>query len=181
MKPKTGNEEESRAEFRDPSRDAFRVTLSRVANTLRELLDKEISDARRHELSLALDDAISLARHFPFAGLSPSEAFLQRVAFLVEQNINNARYTVNDLATGLGMSRATLYRQLYAITRQTPSVFIRTARLHQAASLLRDTTSRVSEVAYMVGFRGLKYFNKHFKEIFDITPSIYRRRVRVQH
>ncbi|MDR0765913.1 MAG: helix-turn-helix transcriptional regulator [Odoribacteraceae bacterium] len=156
--------------------DAFREILERVAGALEELLDGETDVARRQELALTLEDARSLSRYFPIPDGSSPGKFLQRVTFLVEQNIGNAAYSVDDLAPAIGLSRSSLYRHLYLTTGLTPSLFIRQARLQRAARLLRETSSRISEVAEQVGFNGLKYFNRHFKEVFGVTPSVYRKK-----
>lgn len=160
------------------SPEAFHETLSRVTSTLEELIEREPSAVRRHELSLALDDARALSHCFPHPGRTFAEETLQRATFLIDQHMNDASFTVDDFAAGLGLSRANLYRYMRMATRQTPAEFIRRARVRRAAYLLRHTPARVSEIADMVGFNNLKYFNKHFKKVFSVPPTAYRKRTR---
>ena len=57
-----------------------------------------------------------------------------------------------------------------------PSVFIRTMRLKRAAQLLsEDPSISIVEVSEAVGFGTQKYFAKHFKEMFGVSPSQYRK------
>lgn len=105
---------------------------------------------------------------------SLDEALVQRALQSVEENIDNPEYNVDDLGRDMGLSRGNLYRKLQSITGKNPSDFIRSIRLKRAAQLLRDTQLNVGEIADMTGFNGLKYFNKHFKDTFTVTPTQYR-------
>src|SRR5690606_21278813 len=105
---------------------------------------------------------------------SLDEALVQKALQSVEDNMDNPQYGVEDLGSDIGLSRGHLYRKLQSITGQNPADFIRSIRLKRAAQLLRDSQLNVAEVADMVGFNTLKYFNKHFKETFGMTPTQYR-------
>jgi signal transduction histidine kinase/ligand-binding sensor domain-containing protein/DNA-binding response OmpR family regulator len=105
---------------------------------------------------------------------SLDEKLMQRCIGLVEQHMEDAEYSVDDLATDVGMSRGHLYRKLLAITGKSPVEFIRILRLKRAAQLLRESQMNVNEVAYTVGFNNPKYFRKYFKDEFGISPSQYR-------
>ncbi|HLT88837.1 MAG TPA: helix-turn-helix domain-containing protein, partial [Sphingobacterium sp.] len=105
---------------------------------------------------------------------SLDEELVQKALQSVEANMDNPEYSVEDLGKDIGLSRGHLYRKLQSITDQSPADFIRTIRLKRAAQLLRDSQLNITEIAYMVGFNTLKYFNKHFKSTFGETPSQYR-------
>ena len=93
----------------------------------------------------------------------------------IEKNMDNSDYSVEELASDVGMHRMNLYRKLQSIAGMTPSEFIRTMRLKRAAQLLQsDPNLTVSEVSDMVGFNTQKYFTRYFKEMFGVTPSQYR-------
>lgn len=100
------------------------------------------------------------------------EKLIQKALACVEKNMSNPEFSVDMLSAEVGMHRMHLYRKLNSIVGQSPSLFIRTIRLKRAAQLLQNGIS-VSEVAYMVGFNMPKYFTKHFKERFGMTPSKY--------
>ena len=101
------------------------------------------------------------------------EDFLNRILAIVEQNIDECEFSIDNLAQLMMMSRMQLYRKIKALTGQAPNTLIRNIRLKRAAQLLDTRQYNVSEVAYKVGFSDLKYFRERFKEQFGVTPSDY--------
>jgi signal transduction histidine kinase/DNA-binding response OmpR family regulator/ligand-binding sensor domain-containing protein len=106
---------------------------------------------------------------------SLDEELIKKALCAVETNIDNSEYSVDDLAAALAFSRRQLSRKFQSIIGLSPAEFIRSVRLKRAAQLLRDSQYNISEIAYMVGFNTIKYFNLNFKEEFGLTPSEYRR------
>lgn len=98
---------------------------------------------------------------------------IQKAIDYVERNIENPDYSVDDLASDVGMSRGHLYRKLLAITGKSPVEFIRIIRLKRAAMLFKKGQFNVNEVSYKVGFNNPKYFRKYFKDEFGVSPSHY--------
>lgn len=105
---------------------------------------------------------------------SLDEELVKRALVCVENNINNPDYSIEDLGRDVGLSKTHLNRKLQSITSLTPLQFIRSVRLKRAAQLLQNTQYNINEVADMVGFNTLKYFNKYFKDEFHMTPTQYR-------
>ncbi|KAA6349795.1 Sensor histidine kinase TmoS [termite gut metagenome] len=105
---------------------------------------------------------------------SLDEELVRKALQMVEKNISNTEYSVDELSLDIGLSRSRLYRKLESITGLSPNEFIRSIRLKRAAQLLKDSQYNISEIADRVGFNTIKYFNKHFKEEFGRTPSQYR-------
>jgi signal transduction histidine kinase/ligand-binding sensor domain-containing protein/DNA-binding response OmpR family regulator len=104
---------------------------------------------------------------------SADERFLQKAINLVKDNISNSDLNIEDMGSELGMSRVHLYRKLKALTNQTPSEFVRTIRLKQAAYLLAQNKINISEVAYAVGFSSHQYFTNCFQNYFNMSPTEY--------
>jgi len=104
---------------------------------------------------------------------SMDEVFLEKVMAIIEKNMDNADFSVEDFQKAIGMSRMQLHRKLKALTNHSTTEFIRIQRLKRAASLLEQNGGNVSEVCYQVGFNSLSYFTKMFKEQFGVTPSKY--------
>lgn len=102
------------------------------------------------------------------------DRIVRKAIYYIEKNIDNSEYSVKDLSFDVGMSRATLYRKFLSTTGYTPANFIRMIRLKKAASLIENTHYYISEIAYMVGFGTIKYFNINFKNTFSMTPQQYR-------
>ena len=104
---------------------------------------------------------------------SADERFLQKAINLVKENIANPDLNIEDMSSELGMSRVHLYRKLKALTNQTPSEFVRTIRLKQAAYLLSQNKINIFEVAFAVGFSSHQYFTNCFQNYFNMSPSEY--------
>jgi DNA-binding response OmpR family regulator len=102
---------------------------------------------------------------------SIDDTFLRKAMGVVEKGLGDETFSVEDFAREVGMSRSQLHRKLTALTGQSPSDFIRYMRLHRAMELLRKSAGTVSEVAYAVGFSGVSYFTKCFREQFGTLPS----------
>lgn len=107
------------------------------------------------------------------ASTQMDEAFLRKAVALVEKNLDNTDYTVEQFSADLCMSRMNLYRKLQSLTGQKPSEFIRGIRLKKAAVLLAEHHLPVAEVADLVGFSTAGYFSKCFKEMFGVLPTQY--------
>ncbi len=103
-------------------------------------------------------------------------AFLDKLVKVIESNIDNESFTVEQLQSNIGMSRMQLHRKLKALTNQSASDFIRSIRLKRAAQILRQPGVHVAEAAYLSGFNHMSYFAKCFKEQFGVLPSEYSNR-----
>lgn len=101
------------------------------------------------------------------------ELFLREAMDIVEENMSNTEFSVDQLVKGMGVSRSKLYLKLKALTGQSSSEFVRTVRLKRAVQLLENSNYSVKEVMYMTGFNTASYFSKCFKRQFGIVPSEY--------
>ena len=100
------------------------------------------------------------------------EKFLIQALEIVEKNMDNRDFSVEDFSRDMFMNRVTLYRKILSITGKTPIGFIRSIRLKRAAQLLEKSGMSLTEIAYEVGFSP-KNFGNAFKEEFKILPSQY--------
>lgn len=101
------------------------------------------------------------------------ERFMLQVKEMIEKNLANADYSVEELSSDMAMSRASLHRKMKAISGQTPTELMRIHRLNRAAELLKEGRLNVNEVAYTVGFSTPSYFTQLFKKHFGVLPSEY--------
>ncbi|MEN8248098.1 MAG: response regulator [Bacteroidota bacterium] len=99
--------------------------------------------------------------------------FITKAIKLVEDNISDTDFTIDNLQNALNMSQSTLYRKIKSLTGETPTGFIRGIRLKYAAQLLSKRGLSVSEVIYSSGFNDSKYFRECFKKQFGCLPSKY--------
>ena len=105
---------------------------------------------------------------------SEGSKFAKRIVSIIEDNINNPNFSVEELGNLVAMSRVSLYKKVFTETGQTPVELIRSIRLKKAAQLLLKSKLNVSTIAYEVGFNNLSYFARVFKEEFGILPSEYQ-------
>lgn len=110
--------------------------------------------------------------------VSTDTDFVQRALALVEKNMSNPDFSVEELSRELLLGRPTLYKKLFSLTGQTPIEFIRTIRLQRAKQMLETEKWTIAEIAYEVGFNDPKYFTKVFRESFQLTPSAYQEMVK---
>ncbi len=103
--------------------------------------------------------------------LSMDQAFIKKLTDLLEINLENEHFGVQQLAEKVGLSRSQLHRKLKAITGKSSSSFIRHYRLRKAKQLLVDNVATVSEIAYRVGFSSPTYFNTCFRIYFGYPPG----------
>jgi signal transduction histidine kinase/AraC-like DNA-binding protein len=102
---------------------------------------------------------------------SMDKVFISKIMKLLEANIGDEHFGVEQLSTELGISRVHLHRKLQALTNHSPSHFIRNFRLQRAMDLLQKNAGTVSEVAYTVGFSSSTYFSKCFSDEFGYPPK----------
>jgi signal transduction histidine kinase/DNA-binding response OmpR family regulator len=104
------------------------------------------------------------------------QKFLDDLKEVIEKNMENELFSVDDLGKAMAMSRSQIHRKLKALTGQPVTTFIRNYRLHRAADLLIQNAGNVTEIAYMVGFNSQTYFSSSFQELFGCSPSDYRQK-----
>jgi transcriptional regulator GlxA family with amidase domain len=109
---------------------------------------------------------------------SLDEELIKKALLVMEKNMDNTEYSVDELASELAFSRRQLSRKFQSIIGLSPSEFIRSVRLKRAAQLLKGSQYNVSEIADLVGFSTIKHFNLNFKEEFGVTPTQYRSEAR---
>ncbi|MGE9929724.1 hybrid sensor histidine kinase/response regulator transcription factor [Segatella copri] len=163
------NLEEHRAEGYEHGADSYitkpfhsKVLLARIENLLRQrqLLknlyqgtkeaEKEISEAH-------LEDR--------------DKQFLRQLQAIIQQNLSDSEFGVEDMGQHIGLSRVQLYRKVKAMTGSSVVDLLRKARLAKARRLLETRSMSVSEVAYEVGFSAPSYFTKCFKEEYGMLPG----------
>ncbi|MEQ8471769.1 MAG: two-component regulator propeller domain-containing protein [Marinoscillum sp.] len=104
---------------------------------------------------------------------SLDEKFITKALELVDANISNTNFSVQELSSEMAVSRGQLYKKILELTGKTPIEFIREVRIKRAAALLEKSQLNVAEVAYTVGFNNPKYFTKYFKKAYKMLPSKY--------
>lgn len=97
--------------------------------------------------------------------------FVTKANKILKKHLSSIDFTAEDFAQEIGMSRSNLHIKMRALTNQSTTEFMRTYRLREAGKLLAKHEYNISEVAYMVGFNNISYFNRCFKKLYKVTPS----------
>nr|WP_294945040.1 hybrid sensor histidine kinase/response regulator transcription factor [uncultured Mucilaginibacter sp.] len=104
---------------------------------------------------------------------SPDELFIKKVLILIDNNIANPNFSVEELSNEMFVSRYTLYKKILQMTGKTPNELVRQMRLKRAAQLLETGHLTISQICHKVGFKSQKYFVRTFKAEFNSIPSRY--------
>ena len=103
------------------------------------------------------------------------QKFIQLLIKVVEENLDNPSFSVEELSKKVGYSRVHLFRKLKAIADTKPLDFIQNIRLAHAAQLLVNEDLGIAEIAYSVGFSSPSHFGDRFRRLYQMTPSTYRK------
>ena len=106
--------------------------------------------------------------------------FLEKMETVVEENLSNSDFGVEDLGEAMGYSKMQLYRKLKSIRGLSANEFIREYRVKKAAVYLRETDMKIFEILYEIGISNHSYFTKCFKQHFEMSPREYIEKYRGQ-
>ena len=101
--------------------------------------------------------------------------FLNDFAGIVEQNLGNENFNVDDICKTIGVSRVQLYRKVKALLDCSITDYILARRLKKAKYLLTNENYSISEVSYIVGFSTPNYFSTVFKNKYGSTPTDFKK------
>lgn len=102
-----------------------------------------------------------------------NDALMARIVKVVNENLNDPSFNVQQLITEVGISRAQLHRKMKEITGVSTADFIRNLRLQQAERLIRERKVNITQIAYTVGFNNQSHFSTIFRKYYGMTPSEY--------
>jgi predicted ATPase/AraC-like DNA-binding protein len=150
-----------------------------LENAKSGMSESAIEKAEKEGRSYSLKDVLQMVdREFNSANpssMSHNHTFLKKLNDVIEANIDNAEFGVNQLYDAVSMSQMQVYRRLKATADLTPSQFIRRYRLQKGKELLKSTDKTISEIAYEVGFTDPNYFSRSFQKEYKTSPRAYRK------
>lgn len=100
--------------------------------------------------------------------------FLNKIDDILNANMDNSNFSVEELASCLHISRVQLYRKVKAILNIGIGDYIINFRLDKAVQLLKESDLNISEIAYSCGFASPNYFSTAFKNKYLMSPKEYR-------
>jgi signal transduction histidine kinase/DNA-binding response OmpR family regulator len=104
-------------------------------------------------------------------------SFSEILKNVLENEITNPKFGVEEFCSIASMSRTQLHRKLKATTDMSATEFIRVHRVKNASELLKNKDLVISDVCYASGFESTSYFSKQFKIVFGCSPTQYRENI----
>ena len=132
--------------------------------------------ARKQELTNYLKQVLH-AQPIATNKENEDERFVKKVMNVIEANISDPGFGVEQLSEEIGMSASYLYRKLKSLTQLSTNDIIKKYRLKKASILLRNKGGNVTEIMYEVGFANLSYFSKCFKAEYGLNPKDYQKQL----
>jgi len=96
-------------------------------------------------------------------------------ALKLMQDLPQNNWTLETLASEIGMSRSVFFNRFKKLVHETPSGYLTNWRVRQAQKLLTADNRNISEIAANVGYQSEAAFNRIFKSKTGQTPAVYRR------
>ena len=163
-------EEQSQSESYRIGADAFMgkpFEIETLLEMMRGILKRREDTRRRY---LDTDDTVEATSYG-----SQEEAFILQLNRIISENISNPDLDQQLLCREMGVSRASLFNKMKAITGSGAKEYITRIKLEKAKSLLENTQLSLTEISEMTGFSSQSYFSTAFKAYTGMTPSAYKK------
>ena len=112
----------------------------------------------------------------PKSNISSDDAHINKLKIVIDYIHHNlgCKITVSSLARLCSYSEYYFMNFFKKYTGMTCTQYINAQRLDLAAFYLRNKDIAIMDIAMEVGFDNISYFNKRFKETYNMTPKEYR-------
>jgi len=158
------------------------VIVTGLASTASALEAGKLGAVDYFEKPILPDHLIRLARTYvpnttpapacaPDARISPQ---VVRTMHVIENRYVETTLHVGAVAQDLGVSTEHLCRVLKRHTGLTFVTLLRRTRVRAACRLLQTTTLSMKEIANRAGFSSASRFDRDFKTVCGVSPSVYR-------
>ena len=138
------------------------VQLMEQKNTLRKKYSQSLDENSRSNEKLAPSD----------------QEFINKLNDLIHAQMKTGDLNAENIASIMCMSRSQLNRKLMAIAGQNITNYSLQLRIAKAKRMLdADINTPIGEIANACGFEDVSYFSRVFKQMCQMTPSQYRKRV----
>lgn len=101
-----------------------------------------------------------------------------RIVKYIYHNYNN-KISLQDIAKKEFLSTHYLSHEIKNTMGLSFKEFVNLTRVEESIKLLLDTDMTISDISEEVGFSHSRYYNKHFKKHYKLTPKQYRKKYKV--
>lgn len=119
-----------------------------------------------------IEDRLAFIEQFLLQNLTPKNYSLLEQAIALIENTDND-YTIEDIASTVGISSKTLTRKFQQELCCTPSEYKRIARFRHAVNtrFLNSELKSLTDLSYQSNFYDQSYFIKEFKKLTRLNPK----------
>lgn len=168
------NDEESRLCGYKNGADAY-MTKPFEVNMLAAVIRTQLDNRERIRTRYAGTGPLPLPEESTFS--SADEGFLNQLNKIISAHLDNGQMGIPFICGEMGISRASLYNKLKALTNMGANDYITKIRMERAIWLITHTELSINEIADETGFSTARYFSTVFKQYTGCTPTRYRERL----
>ena len=106
---------------------------------------------------------------------SSEEGFILKLNAVIAEHISDPYLDQQLICRELGVSRASLFNKMKAITGSGTKEYITRIRIEKAKTLMETTGLTIAEISDLTGFASQSYFSTAFKNATGMTPSQYKK------
>jgi len=157
------------------------LLLKQVTQLMLEELNNEKPGSRVMLKSLSEIMFVNIIRAY-LEQATPDSGFLSALndpriskALKLMQDSPQNDWTLESIASEIGMSRSVFFNQFKKLVHETPLSYLTNWRIRHAQKLLMMDNTNISEIAANVGYQSESAFNRIFKSKTGQTPAVYRR------
>lgn len=134
--------------------------------------DEVFSMTTLHDLmELLIQRLKDLAKYFSFEK-GVNNCLVRKAQLIIHEDCKNA--TLNSVSKKVAISPTYLSLLFTLVTNETFTDYATKVRLEKAKDLLKNTSSKLYEIADCVGYNDPRYFSQLFKKKTGLTPRQYR-------
>ncbi|WP_430813782.1 hybrid sensor histidine kinase/response regulator transcription factor [Carboxylicivirga sp. RSCT41] len=114
----------------------------------------------------------------PIAMHPRDKEFIEKVTYIISENLANKDYGVVSLSREMGLSQSSLYKKFKALIGISYKEYTQKIRFNKAVEFLKQDELSISEIAYKLGFSSQSNFSTAFKKHVGNTPKEYKEKNR---
>lgn len=98
----------------------------------------------------------------------------------IENNYANKDLSISMVSKKFNMNKAYVNKLLYFQFEKNFTEYLNYFRVTKAIELLKSTDKAIEDISYEVGFNNSRSFRRAFNQILEISPSEFRKNIKLQ-